>query len=291
MNETVGANGSDPQAQATIERQAAEIARLRRQLGDERVAEQLREALILAATTGTVASPVKYNQLLELIVQTSAHVIGANAASLFLTDTATEELVFEVALGQKAAEVKKFRVSLGHGIAGLVALTGQPMAIADADSDPRQALDIAQSIGYIPKSILCVPLFIEDEVIGVLELLDRQGAAAFSPGDMDVLTSFANIAAIALEQSRTQTNLPRLVGEVLAASGMTSQQIQQAGQSFASDIEQGTSYAQSLELAQLVQDIAQYGEYEAAACRQILQSFANYLRSRPQVDFEAGAAS
>ena len=289
MSANMDAGGADAAAQATIARQAAEIEQLRRQLGDERVAEQLREALTLAATTSAVASPVKHGQLLELIVQTSAHVIGANAASLFLTDFATEELVFEVALGQKADEVRKFRVSLGHGIAGLVALSGQPMAIADADSDPRQASDIAQSVGYVPRSILCVPLFIEDQVIGVLELLDKIGAPVFSPADMEVLTYFANIAAIAIEQSRTQTNLPRLINDVLTSAGGTAQHLQEVVQAFATDVEEGASFAQSLQLAQLVQDIASYGEYEAEACRQILQAFATYLRSRPQVDLEAGA--
>src|SRR5436305_2025536 len=80
----------------------------------------------------------------------------------------------------------------------------------------RQAADIAQSVGYRPKSILCVPLFLDDEIIGVLELLDKQGAPAFNVGDMEALGYFANIAAVAIEQSRTQQDLMRLIGEVVA---------------------------------------------------------------------------
>src|SRR4051812_41958142 len=133
------------EAQRTIARQAEEIERLTRRVADERFAEELREALSLAAATGTIASPVTHTRLLEMIVETAAHVIGANAASLFLIDRENNVLTFEVALGQKAEEVKKFTVPLGQGIAGLVATTGQPMAVSDVQHDPRHAADIAQS--------------------------------------------------------------------------------------------------------------------------------------------------
>src|SRR5436190_12662437 len=160
-------------AQETIAQQRAEIERLRARVASERYADELRDALTLAATAGTIASPVSHSRLLEMIVEAAAQVISARAASLFLVNEETQELIFEVALGQKAQEVKKFSVPLGHGIAGLVALSGQPMAISDAQHDPRQASDIAQSVGYVPQSILCVPLFYNEEIIGVLELLDK----------------------------------------------------------------------------------------------------------------------
>src|SRR5918912_1041634 len=128
--------------QEELEQAREEISRLRRRLADERFAEELGEALSLAATAGTIASPVTHSRLLEMIVETAASVIPSRAAALFLVDRETEELIFEVALGQKADEVRKFRVPLGHGIAGLVAVSGQPMAISGAESDPRQAADI-----------------------------------------------------------------------------------------------------------------------------------------------------
>ena len=107
-----GRTGDDELARAR-----EEVARLKRRLADERFAEDLRDALTLAAAAGAIASPVEHSRLLEMIVETAARVIPSRAASLFLIDEETEELVFEVALGSKAAEVRKFRVPLGHGIA------------------------------------------------------------------------------------------------------------------------------------------------------------------------------
>ncbi|MDP9372416.1 MAG: GAF domain-containing protein [Chloroflexota bacterium] len=269
------------EASELIARQAEEIARLRRRLADERFAEELREALSLAAAAGTIAAPVTHSRLLELIVATAAQVIAAGAASLFLIDEEREELVFEVALGQKAEEVKKFRVPLGHGIAGLVAVTGQPMAIAEAQHDPRLAADIARSVGYIPRSILCVPLFYDDRVTGVLELLDKIGAPSFHAGDMETLGLFANQAAVAIEQSRANRNLGALLGETLRSLEGGAGLAERARAFAARTEEEDLTTREALDLAALVQEIARAGERERRLCRTILQGFAEYLRTRP----------
>jgi len=282
-----GGDGALGEARSTIARQAAEIARLQRQMADARFADELRQALILSATAGTIASPVTHSRLLQMIVETAAHVISARAGSLFLIDEETQELVFEVALGQKAEEVKKFRVPLGHGIAGLVAVSGQPMAISDAQSDTRQASDIAQQIDYAPQSILCVPLFYNDQIMGVLELLDKEGAPSFSPEDMDALSLFGNQAAIAIEQSRTQGNLAALLGEVLESltgvSDAQKQWLQERAAAFATAIErENPVYRQALELAQVVQEIVSQGDAETKLCQTILRGVAEYTRARRQ---------
>jgi GAF domain-containing protein len=253
---------------------------------DVELARQLRAFLVRAAVASTVAAPVSHSRLLEMIVSTAASVINAQAASLFLIDDEAQELVFEVALGAKAEAVKNFRVPLGHGIAGLVALSGQPMATSGA-SDPRQARDIAESVGYLPQSILCVPLFYSDRVIGVLELLDKIDAPSFSTTDMHVLGLFANQAAVAIEQSRTRDNLAAFLVELLIdmGVGLTDDQrkeLRDRARRFASRMEEDERYRQSLDLARVVEEISQYGEHELNAVQAILRDFAEYLRSRPK---------
>src|SRR5215213_1789658 len=67
------AAGMSGDTEQTIARQAQEI-------------ERLRDALSLAATAGIIGSPVTHTRLLEMIVETGAHVIGAQAGALFLLD-------------------------------------------------------------------------------------------------------------------------------------------------------------------------------------------------------------
>lgn len=276
-------------AQATIEKQAGEIARLHDLLAAADLVSELRSALTLASTAETIAAPAEYShtRLLELIVETAAAVIGARSASLFLIDEATQELVFAVALGPEAPVVKDLRVPLGHGIAGLVAVSGQPIAVSDADEDPRQAADVARQIGYTPNAILCVPLVYEDRIIGVLELLDRLDGAAFSARDMSTLGLFANQAAIAIIQSRTRASGVALVRDLIVSLDPERPQ----ERSFHDRLEEmmnsrafneGGDYQDALALATLVQEIVWRGERESEACRAILQSFASYLRGRAE---------
>ena len=274
------------QAQQTIAQQAAEIERLQRQLGAEATARELRDVLSLAATAGTIAAPINYSRLLEMIVETAAHVINARSASLFLLEEDSGDLVLEYPLGPKAEEVRKLRVPLGHGIAGLVAANGQPMAVADAARDPRQASDIAQAVGYVPQSILCVPLIHNEQVIGVLELLDKEGAPSFGPADMEALGYFANQAAIAIEQSRAHWSLAALVGELLESFVRLEDDDRRRWRAqlraFAEDVAASPTYRQAIELARLVQQIAQQGEHELHACEVILRGFADYLKARAE---------
>lgn len=283
-------SAAEQESQRLIAEQAAEIARLRRELDVSVSAQELQDGLRLAALAGTIAAPVTHTRLLEMIVETAADVINAHAASLFLIDVDAHELVFEVALGEKAEEVKKFRVPMGHGIAGLVAATGQPMAVADTASDSRDATDIAEAIGYHPKNILCVPLFFKDDVIGVLELLDKEGGETFSATDMETLGLFANQAAVAIEQSRLSQGLGALLVNALNSISGDSFELRQAlqarSEAFVTLIENDPAHHQALELAKLVQEISQQGAHEALACRTILDGFAEYLRTRPQTTSE-----
>src|SRR5689334_12925938 len=110
-------------AQETIERQAREIDMLRRQAEHEQFAQTLRKLLLSARNTNVILAPFTRAHLLEMVVTTAAQVISARSGSLFLIDEKAQDLVFEVAIGPAAQEVKKFRVPLGHGIAGMVALS------------------------------------------------------------------------------------------------------------------------------------------------------------------------
>jgi GAF domain-containing protein len=273
-------------ARATIASQAVEIRRLQQRGVDTQLADEVRAVLVQAAVAGTIAAPVSHSRLLEMIVETAARVITSRAAALFLLDQQTQELVFEVALGQKADDVRKFRIPLGHGIAGLVAASGQPTATSGA-ADPRQAADIAQSVGYVPNTILCVPLFYAERVIGVLELLDKADDASYSMADMHVLALFANLAAVAIEQSRTRANIAEIIAETIQEAGSGAPELErrrlEAGAAHVAEIAAGDpGYQLVLAIAHLVEEISRSGERELALCQAILSEVAAYLRSRPR---------
>lgn len=270
--------------QETIDRQAREIEQLRRRLAQEDAAAKLAKAYTKAAAASVIASPVSHSRLMEMIVETASRVISAKAAALFLIDQEKQELFFEVVFGGAGEALKKFRIPLGHGVAGLVAVSGQPIAISQARQDPRQAADIAEAVNYRPETILCVPLFYNDQIIGVLETLDKIGAPSFTPHDMETLGLFANQTAVAIELSRVHQSVAGLLCEVLesgeGASRSGSQEARQQVHAFTASLEEQPLYRHALDLAHLVQEIAWKGEDELKACETILRGFADYVRSR-----------
>jgi GAF domain-containing protein len=158
------------------------------------------------------------------------------------------------------------------------------MAISDAANDPRQAADIAETVGYTPQSILCVPLFYDEQVIGVLELLDKEGAASFSTDDINQLAVFAEQAAAAIEQSRGQRDLTALLNAALrawAAGGSAAPIGEERVEQFTQAVERDAVYLRSLDLARLVNDIASHGDLATEACGAILRGFLDYLRAAP----------
>jgi len=266
----------DAGTQAVIAEQAAKIVRLERELESLDPWKAVRDAVSAAGVQSHVGLPSSESGLLRLVVESAAHVIGAVAGAIFLIDASEQELIFEVATGPQAEATTGVRVPLGHGIAGLVAVTGQPMAVADVQRDSRHAADIADQIGYEPRNILCVPLLRDGDVIGVLELLDKRGQAAFSAGDIQVLGHFAELASVAIDQSRMVGRLSALIQEALFTSlGLPGDPASTA--SLAAGIELDERHQRAIALADTIHRIGTYGVPELDAAQAILQGFADYL--------------
>lgn len=268
-----------------IARQEQEIEVLKQRLEREQFARELRQVLVSADAISTILTPFSYEHLLEMVVQTAAAVIHAQSGSLFLLDEQSNELIFEVAIGPVAQEVKKFRVPVGHGIVGMVVLTGQPMAVAQADQDERQAHDIASAVNYIPENILCVPLFYDDRIIGAIELLNKTDTTSFSPKDMETLGLFASIAAFAIAQSqayhRQNTVQQRLLASLREADASRRQELYRQALAFSAWVDQEDILSSKVQkLAQLLHELIATGDQEIDLCTSIIQSFVTSVHSR-----------
>ena len=152
-----------------------------------------------AVAAGVLAADAGHRELLQSIVEVARAIFGARASSIFLLDTTTDELVFEAVAGEGASSLIGERLPSSTGIAGWVLVTGQPLVLEDLESDPRFARDVAESTGYVPKSLMAVPLLHGEEVLGVLQVLDRPQRERFSLQEMELLGLFGNQAAIALD--------------------------------------------------------------------------------------------
>ncbi len=150
-----------------------------------------------AVAAALVGSRERYRALLSSIAEVARAIFAAKASSILLLDQEEDELVFEAATGEEAPRLVGMRFPAGTGIAGWVVGTRQPLVVEDVAADPRHAHEVAQATGYTPKGLMAVPLLVDERVLGVLEVLDRQ--TTFSLAEMELLGLFANQAAIALD--------------------------------------------------------------------------------------------
>jgi GAF domain-containing protein len=151
-----------------------------------------------AVAAGVFAADDSFRSLLQATVETARAIFHAKAASVFLLDEENEELVFEAVAGEGAGTLVGRRFPADTGVAGWVLVTRQPLVVDDLTNETRFSREAAESTGYVPKSLMAVPLIDEDRALGVLEVLDRREGTAFTLAEMDVLGLFANQASIAL---------------------------------------------------------------------------------------------
>ncbi len=174
--------------------------------------ENLKRVLAL---NSKINSTLDIDELLGVIMTTAGEVMRAEAASLMLLDEEAKELVFRVALGEKSSELKeKFRVKLGEGIAGWVAQSGEPLMVNDPQTDQRFAGRFDNATGFQSKAIICVPMHAKDKIIGILEALNPVGRTVFSNEDLALFQTFADQAAISVENARLHQ---ALVNQEIAA--------------------------------------------------------------------------
>jgi len=152
-----------------------------------------------AVAAGVLGADEAHRSLLQATVEVARAIFGAKAASVFLLDEAADELVFEAVAGEGEDELIGMRFPAGNGIAGWVLMTRQSLVVDDLTSDARWSRSQAESTGYVPKSMMAVPLLVEERALGVLSVLDRPPESRVRLREVDMLGLFANQAAIALD--------------------------------------------------------------------------------------------
>ncbi len=139
--------------------------------------------------------------LLDLIVRAARELTETEASSILLTDLKTGELFFEAATGTKSEEVKRVVVP-PQSLAGWVARQGKVQVIDDVSRDPRFSRLADEQSGFRTRALIALPLQLKGRTIGVLEVVNRIDNTPFNDEDVDVLTSLAAQAAVAIENAR-----------------------------------------------------------------------------------------
>jgi GAF domain-containing protein len=205
-----------------------------------------------AVAAGVLGAEEAHRALLQSVVEVARAIFRAKASSIFLLDEEADELVFEAVAGEGAETLVGQRFPSSTGIAGWVLVTRQPLVIEDVGADERWSRETAESTGFVPKGLMAVPLLHEERSLGVLEVLDRPQDTRFTLREMDLLSLFANQAAIALDLlQRARRAQAALSGEGEAALlARIAAKLEQRA-----DDEDGAARAASLQLLQALEQL------------------------------------
>jgi hypothetical protein len=161
----------------------------------------------------TVPRPRAPGDLLEAIVRTAALVFESAAVSIAFPDPETGGLVFESAWGAGAREVVGLRLEPGVGIAGAVMASGEGAAVGEVRGDPRFAREVADETGYVPHTMLVVPLRARAQTLGLLSVLDRRDGRAYGREDLVRAEAYAELAVTTLDLQRRLAELETVTPE------------------------------------------------------------------------------
>jgi diguanylate cyclase (GGDEF)-like protein len=163
-------------------------------------------ALMTCVEVGKLlTSAATLEQVLEIIVEkVSEHIPAANW-SLLLQDEATGGLFFAIAAGEQADKLKGIKLAPGQGVAGWAAIHKMPVFIPDAKKDERFWPKPDDCTGFITRSLLVIPLISNNQVQGVLEIVNPNSIqdldAQNPPPAMQVLSILCDYAAIAIDRA------------------------------------------------------------------------------------------
>jgi len=147
-----------------------------------------------------INSTLDPREIRKRAIEAATRLMDAEAGSLLLVDQETEELFFEVALGDKGEELKEIRLKRGEGIAGWVAVHKEPIMIHDVQSDQRFFKLADEKTTFMTKNMICVPVETKEKILGVLQSINKK-EGSFDKEDMKVFIALANQVAIAIENA------------------------------------------------------------------------------------------
>ena len=173
----------------------------------ERLKTRVKQLSILHGIARAVTSVLDLQSVLNRIVDAAVYLTGAEEGFLMLVDEQSQELHLRAGKGLEDKAAKVMRLPMNDSMAGQVVQTGKPLRMGGKSG--RQ--DIKVKTGYLVKSILKVPIKGRDgRVLGVLSVDHAiDSFKAFSDQDVNLLTSLADYASIAIENAQRYEEVTR----------------------------------------------------------------------------------
>ena len=159
-----------------------------------------------------------FNELLNIILRETEKLFDVEGTSILLEDKETGKLFFYISTGEKKDVLNTIQMCRGEGVCGYVFDTGKILVENHPETSTMFSNKVDKQSKFITKNLLCVPLKINENIIGVIELVNKKNRD-FTQGDVEFLDAIAIQISLTLERARMVEEM--IKSERLASIGET----------------------------------------------------------------------
>ena len=218
-----------------------------------------------------LTSSLNRDDILHLVLDQATELLNAENGSLMLIAEDGEYLEIVAAHGLSTEVIAKARPRLGKGIAGFVAVTGQPKVLKSGFKDRySQTSETADGV----KSSICVPLKAKEQILGVLNVSGKKSNSDFNADDLRLLLSLAYMAAAAIENATLYRNITDMFNDSIKALASAidardpyteqhSQRVSEYSVIIAEEMELPEEEIEQVRIGALLHDVGKIGVKEA----------------------------
>ena len=222
---------------------------------------------------------------IESLLKISAASINSEEASVLIRDGDGGDLCFLSAIGQVADQLIGLKVPAGKGIAGFVFSSGQPMTISDAGQEETFYAEVDRKTGFSTQTILATPLQYGENIIGVLEYVNRIGEPPyepFTPDEMDKAIIYAE-AVSALVNAYESAKIFRELSDKILSNKDTIDLAEI--REWIKNLRDTKDHSEMIDLAVLIKEVASRGEAERKLCKEIIETILRYSETNSEISY------
>ena len=175
---------------------------------------KLRQMERLMEINLTLTSTLELDQVLHLIIAKAVEMLDCEAGSILLYSKEKGILSFAASTTADMATLKDIPVPMSGSLAGEIFSKDMPLIVNNVSNDARHDTLVGKQMNFLTKSLLGVPMKIQDRVTGVLEALNKKGGF-FTASDCEILAAIACQAAVAIENAKLVQDLQEAYNSTL----------------------------------------------------------------------------
>ncbi|OQX64713.1 MAG: hypothetical protein B5M51_02880 [Anaerolinea sp. 4484_236] len=171
------------------------------------VSERVKRLERLLEVARNASADLDHATFLQSVISVASELTGSDVASILIYDEDDDHLHFVAAPWFHREAIQEIRVPLEESIAGWVYKRAQPLVIQDVAGDERFYSKVDSAAEFQTHSILAVPLLMNGQSVGVLEVVNKANSAHYTGEDVTTLETLASLAAITVHNLSLQKSL------------------------------------------------------------------------------------